>query len=96
LEQLFSVLVSLHHETPRHGEWVVACLQGAWPKLIGHRLASVCRPAAFKDSELVVEIIDRDWEEAVRSVEPALLEKLRAATAGVVKSISLTKQSSQP
>jgi hypothetical protein len=68
---------------------VVACLQGAWPKLIGDRLASVCRPAEFRDPELAVEILEPEWEEAVRSVRPALLEKLRAATAGLVKKITL-------
>jgi len=89
LEPLFGVLVSLQRGTPRHGAWVVACLQGAWPRLIGEKLASVCRPALFRDAELVVEITDRDWEGAVRSVQGALLDKLRAATAGEIRQISL-------
>jgi len=89
LEQLFGVLLSLHQGTPRHGEWVVACLQGAWPKMIGDRLASVCRPAIFSGQELVVEILEPEWEEAVRDVKPALLGKLQAITAGLVKEITL-------
>jgi hypothetical protein len=93
LEQLFSVLVLLCRGTPKHGQWLIACLEGAWPKLLGDRLAAVCRPARFEGSELVVEILDRDWEEAVRSVKPALLEKLKAATAGEVKTIAMVASS---
>jgi hypothetical protein len=95
LEQLFGVLLSLHRGTPRHGEWVLACLEGAWPNLIGERLAAVCRPARFERFELVVEILDRDWEEAVRSVKPALLEKLEAATAGEIKALSFRRPSAE-
>ncbi len=90
LEQLFGVLLSLQQGTASHGEWVVTCLRGAWPRLIGDRLAAVCRPARFRDSELVVEIVDKDWEGAIRSVQPELLDKLRTATAGEVKALSLT------
>jgi hypothetical protein len=89
LEQLFSVLLLLYRGTPQHSEWVVACLNGAWPKLLGERLAAVCRPARFEGSELVVEILNNDWEKAVQSVKPMLLEKLRTATAGEVKTIAV-------
>ena len=92
MEQLFGVLLSLYRGTPKHGEWVVACLQGAWPRLIGDKLASVCHPSRYEDSELLIEIEDPDWEEAVRSVKPLLLEKLRAATAGEVKTISVQRK----
>jgi hypothetical protein len=61
--------------------------------MIGERLASVCRPAIFRDPELVVEILESGWEEAIRSVQPALLEKLQAATAGLVKEITLRNPS---
>jgi hypothetical protein len=90
LEQLFDILLSIQQGTARHGEWVVTCLQGAWSRLIGDRLAAVCRLALFRDSELVVEIVDKDWEEAIRSVQPELLDKLRTATAGEVNALSLT------
>jgi len=89
LEKLFGVLLSLYSGTPMQGKWVVACLHGAWPRIIGERLALVCRPAVFEGSELGVEIADPDWEEAVNSVKPALIEKLNAATGGLVKTLSL-------
>jgi hypothetical protein len=87
LEPVFSLLFSLSRGTPSYGEWVIACLEGAWPKLVGGRLAAVCRPAAFNNSELVIDVLDKSWEEAVRSVKSELVEKLRTATAGVIKSI---------
>jgi hypothetical protein len=89
LEKLFGVLFSVCRGTPKQGEWVVACLQGAWPKIIGDRLAAVCAPASFDGSVLVIEAQDRQWEEAVRSVRPALLEKLQSVTAGEVKRIQV-------
>jgi hypothetical protein len=92
LERLFSILLSLHRGTPRHGEWILACLDGAWPSLIGDRLAAVCRPVRLERSELVVEILDRGWEEAVRSIESALLERLETATSGTIKTLSFRRQ----
>jgi hypothetical protein len=92
LEKLFGVLFSLYRGTPNHGEWVVACLRGAWPKLLGDRLAAVCEPASFDGSTLVVKILDPQWEEAVRSVRPELLKKLRSATAGEVNRIIVSTQ----
>jgi hypothetical protein len=94
LDQLRSVLFSLHRGTPSHGEWVVAFLSGAWPRLLGDRLAAACRPARFENSKLVVEVIDSNWAEAVKSIRSELLEKLRAATAGEVKSISVCSRQS--
>jgi len=89
LERLFGVLFSLHRGTPRYGDWVLACLEGAWPRLLGERLATACRPARFENSKLWVEILDGSWTDAVRSVGPELLEKLRTATAGEVKSLEV-------
>jgi hypothetical protein len=89
LEQLGSVLFSLHRGTPRHGEWVIACLAGAWSRLIGDRLAAACRPVRLKDSTLTIEVLDINWVAAVNSVKPELMEKLQTVTAGEVKSISV-------
>jgi hypothetical protein len=89
LEQLRSVLFSLHRGTPRHGDWVIACLAGAWPRLIGERLAAACRPVRWKDSELTIEVLDSNWTGAIKSIQSELTEKLRSATAGEVKSISV-------
>jgi hypothetical protein len=82
-------MLALYRGTTSHGEWIVACLEGAWPKLVGDRLAEVCRPVAFQNSELEIEIRDRDWEDAVRSIQPELLKKLRTATSGEVAALSL-------
>jgi hypothetical protein len=87
LEKLGGVLFSIYRGTPRHREWVLACLKGAWPKLIGEKLAAVCKPASFDGSALAIEVLDRQWEDAIRSVRPELLQKLRSATAGEVSSI---------
>jgi len=93
MESLFGVLFSLHRGTSIHGDWVVACLKGAWPRLVGERLALVCRPRSFRGSELVVEILDDSWDEALRSIKEGLQGKLHSATAGEVKSVLLARGS---
>jgi hypothetical protein len=92
LQKLFGILFSLNRDMPEHDKWVLACLEGAWAKLLGNKLATVCRPAAVKGSELVVVILDRNWEEALQSVKPEIQEKLRVATAGEIKRISFSGQ----
>ena len=91
MEQLFDVLLSLHRGTPQYGEWVIACLDGAWPKLVGERLAKVCRPARFTGSELAIEMIDNDWTDAVKNLKSMFLEKLQAATSCEIKSIVVVR-----
>ena len=93
MEPVFGMLFSLFKEKPNHGQWVIACLEGAWPKLLGDRLAAVCRPVRFENADLLIEILDSEWDQAVKSVKPALLEKLRAATANEVKTITFSRQS---
>ena len=88
------MLFSVFRGTPKQGEWVITCLQGAWPKIIGDRLAAVCTPASFDGSTLVVEVNDRRWEEAVGDVQAALLDKLRLATAGEIKEIRIVRSRS--
>ena len=94
MEKLFGVLFSIYKGTPRHGEWVIACLQGAWRVLVGEPLARVCRPCAFSDSRLVIEITDPNWEGALRATETELLQKLRKATDGEVSSVSFKTSAS--
>ena len=96
MKPLFSVLLGIYRGTPRHGNWVLACLQGAWAKLVGDRLAAVCRPFCLKDGELIVEILDQDWEEAVKGVESPLQQKLETVTMGIVKKLSFRRQSPAP
>jgi len=81
-------MLSLYRGMPNHGEWMVACLQGAWPKLVGERLAKVCRPVALENSMLEIQIDDRDWEDALRSIQPMLLKKLQTVTSGEVTALS--------
>jgi hypothetical protein len=89
LEPLFSALFSLHRGTPQHGEWVIGCLQAAWGSLVGQRLAAACRPVQYSKSELIVEILDNSWEDAVKNLKPELLNKLRAVTSCKISSIKM-------
>lgn len=92
MEQLFSILLGACRGTPRHSNWVVACLDGAWSKLVGDRLAAVSRPVRLNGTELVVEVLNRDWEDALKSVESHLRQKLESATMGFVKTLSFSLQ----
>ncbi len=92
MKPLFNVIFSLRKGMPDHGQWVITCLEGAWPKLIGDKLAAVCRPAGFEDSDLRIEILDPEWEQALRSVRAELLDKLRSATGNEVRSVSFSRQ----
>jgi hypothetical protein len=89
MESLSRILYSLFRGQPNHNDWVVSCLHGAWPRLVSERLAEVCRPLSFMNSELVVEILDPDWEQALRDVKEDLEEKLCAATGGEVRRVQL-------
>jgi len=92
LKPLSQVLYTLFEDQPTHGQWVVACLEGSWSRVLGEKLASVCRPVTFDKSNLWIEILDRDWDQILQSIQPDLLEKLRAATANEVKGISFSRQ----
>jgi hypothetical protein len=84
MEPISTILFKIYRGTPQHSDWMVACLQGVWPSLLGERLAQVCRPASFSGSTLVIEVLDSDWAGALRSTRKQLLEKLRNATADEV------------
>jgi hypothetical protein len=92
LKPLFSVLLEIYRGKPLHNDWVIACLEGAWTKLVGDRLAAVCRPVSLKDSKLIVEILDPEWEDAVKGVQSALQQKLQNVTMGIVKTLSFSRQ----
>jgi hypothetical protein len=92
MERLFGILLSLYRGTSQHGEWVIECLKGSWPRLVGDKLAEVCRPVALVGSELKIEILDDAWEGAVRSVRLELQDKLRVVTAGEVKTLTLSNR----
>ncbi len=84
-------MFSLFKGQANHEKWVLACLEGAWPKLLGEKLAAVCRPVHFQDASLQIEILDGAWEQAMKGVKGAVLEKLQAATAGEVRTISFSR-----
>ena len=69
---------------------MVACLEGAWPHLIGEKPASVSRPVRFSDSELIVEVFDKDWLDTLKRLEPDLLKKLQAAAGTIIKRVRVT------
>jgi hypothetical protein len=95
LQPISGLLFSLFKGQPDHGPWVVSCLEGAWDKILGGKLAAVCRPVRLENSDLRIEIRDREWEHAFKGIKPALLEKLRAATANEVKTISFGRLSAE-
>ena len=89
MEPLFIALFSLYRGTPQHGEWIIGCLQGAWRSIVGERLAAACRPVQYSKSELIIEILDKSWEDAVKNLKPELLNKLRAITSCKIGSIRM-------
>jgi hypothetical protein len=88
MDPISSVLFTLYRGTPQHGEWIIACLEGAWPILVGERAARACRPLIFDESCLTVEITDPDWEEAIKGMKAELLDKIRTGTCGEVRQLS--------
>lgn len=91
MEQVFGALLALRRGAPDQNEWIVSCLAGAWAKLLGDRLATVCRPVAFSKGRLTIEASDASWERALRDLQPELEEKLRTATAGEIASVAIKK-----
>ncbi len=88
MKPVSGLLYSLFRGTPQHADWVIACLEGAWPKLVGDPLARVSRPAALRGSTLMIEIRDPAWEEALRSMRRDLQGRLERATDRAVTAVS--------
>ena len=89
MESLANVLFSLYRGTPQHGEWVVACLQGAWSGIVGDHIARVCRPVSWKDHRLVIQVEGADWKQNLRALEGELLAKVRSASGNEVRELSI-------
>jgi hypothetical protein len=96
MEPISVLVYKIFRGTPQHSEWMVSCLQGAWPGIVGEKLAQVCQPAAFEDSRLVIEILDRDWDQAIRSTEKELLVKIRQTTGDEVRRLSFASCGTHP
>lgn len=89
MERAFDILFSLQRGTSSHGQWVVECLRGSWSRLVGDKLAAVCRPAEVKDSILVIEVTDRAWLNTVRGMQTELLSRLSSGTGGEIKRLKI-------
>ena len=94
MDRAFGILFSLQRGTPRHGEWVDACLKGSWAGIVGGKLAAVCRPIYLGNSILKIEVVDDAWIDAVRSMRIELQRKLSNATCGEVRELKIVKSSS--
>ncbi len=92
MEPLSNVLFGIFRGTPRHAEWVLACLEGAWPNLVGERIAGVCRPAQFEGSRLTVEVLDPAWATTLRDMGPELLQRIRKGTGDEVREVHFSRR----
>ena len=90
MDRAFNILFSLQRGTPRHGQWVVECLRGSWPRLVGDKLAAVCRPAGMTGTVLTVEVTDDAWLDTVRGLEEDLRDKLYSVTGGEVQRLKIS------
>lgn len=90
MKHLSTALYSLYRGQPSHGEWVVACLEGAWPAIMGETLARKCRPSIFDRGVLTIEVTDEAWDAPLREMVDQLRCRLTQATAGEVRSVVMT------
>ena len=94
MESLGSVVFSLFRGSPRHGEWVVSCLAGAWPVLVGQQISAACEPRSLEKSILTVQVIVPEWKEALEGLKEEIAAKLRTATGGVVEGVVFSMRES--
>jgi hypothetical protein len=90
MKAVSAVIYSLYRDTPRHSDWVIACLTGAWCGILGERVAAACRPVSLRGTELVVEVTDRAWFPPLSGMKDELLRLVRTATGGAVRQLTLT------
>jgi hypothetical protein len=92
MDRISNILFSLFRRTPQHGDWVVACLEGSWPAILGDSIAQVCTPIALRGTALIVEIRDPAWEPALESMKDELSARLRKASGGNVQKLYFTQK----
>ncbi len=93
MEPVSNIIFSVFRGTAQHEDWVLSCLEGAWSRMVGERLASVCRPRKFKAAHLVVEVTDPEWTPGLKGLEEELLRKIESATGGEVRSLEIASRS---
>ncbi len=89
MDSAFRILFSLQRGTPRHGQWVIECLRGSWDRIVGKKLAAVCRPETLKGEVLRVQVVDPEWMHTIKSLQAEIQEKLRSETCGEVRKLVL-------
>jgi predicted nucleic acid-binding Zn ribbon protein len=87
MQPLSGILFGLFRGSPQHDDWVIACLEGAWPALVSEKIAQVCRPTSVRSARLTIEITDAAWDEELRRMEPELLQRIRQGTAGEIREL---------
>jgi len=92
MESVSNTIYSLFRSTPFHGDWIVSCLAGAWIGVLGDRIARTCRPIALRNSELVVEVLEKAWLPVLTSMDQELLQRIRHATGGEVRQLVFKMQ----
>jgi hypothetical protein len=91
MEPISKVLFGLFRGSHQHGDWVVACLEGAWPALMGDRISRVCHPLRCENHRLTIQILDAAWDEPIREMEGELLERIRLGTANEVRELDFVR-----
>jgi len=90
MEPISNILFSLYRGTPKHDGWVLACLQGAWAGIVGHRIAEVCHPASFSHHSLRVEVTDASWQQPLEEMREQLLAKIQSGSNGEVQQLLIS------
>ena len=92
MEPLSRVLFSLYKDEPQYEDWVISCLQRAWPSLVGPGLSKSCRPVSLRNTVLAVETTDATWQAAIRNLEKEILEKLKTETGVEIRKIDVLER----
>jgi hypothetical protein len=89
MQPISKLVFSLFRGTERHEEWLLSCLQGAWPKIVGARMAKACVPAELHRGRLVIRVVDPAWETALAGMEQEILSRVRASSTDEIRYLSL-------
>jgi len=88
MEPVSTVLFSLYRGTPSREDWLLACLQGAWPGLLGEAVANACRPAQLKGRELTIDVADAAWLPALAGMKAEFLKRIREAAGHEIQELT--------